>query len=496
MIEGTGGCDLGTTGVALASACEDHGRRGALSFRPLHLGVRRETGRLLDAWATIAGLAAPDDEARAGHARLAGDVPSPVRAHTPPPRTADEISGGPHHTRDGSRLDGAPNTKRTVFAFDNRAPCESRGSPSRSRSRHVSCTRSASDFEGNVLPNFTTLRGSAGRTCRSSSAGVRSRARREPAVRFADEYNTLFGNARRSARRAQAGSRRSLRGKGGRDPATLRYSLMAPCVLGRDEREVNESARRIGAARFGRDPKDVLLRYGRARPRSETVDQAIEHLKEIPRARLRAGHAPASRPPRPSRPLRSSVAMPRAGRRVTLHLPAAPIERFLPETSSHRQRVVLDWGAHDRRCGRDRDRCEGVDRQSVPDPVVVDGADAALWRVTGRTDARPRARDPHPCESLHLPLFAIPGEARIVVFHAPAAAARECIAGIFVKRIIGLPGERWSEHKRRHPTSTAVVCRSRTSGRPAGDQDTKTLLDIPADRKDEAHSCRDVPDGG
>src|SRR6185295_20279750 len=71
-----------------------------------------------------------------------------------------------------------------------------------------------------------------------------------PAVRFADEYNTLFGTLDEVRERKQALD--AACEKGGRDPATLRYSLMAPGVLGRHQREVNESARRIGA-RFGRD---------------------------------------------------------------------------------------------------------------------------------------------------------------------------------------------------------------------------------------------------
>jgi alkanesulfonate monooxygenase SsuD/methylene tetrahydromethanopterin reductase-like flavin-dependent oxidoreductase (luciferase family) len=67
--------------------------------------------------------------------------------------------------------------------------------------------------------------------------------------------------------------------RAGRDPSTLRYSLMAPCVIGRDEREVSESARRIGA-RFGRSPAEVLDRYSLHGPVG-TIDQAVERLKEI-----------------------------------------------------------------------------------------------------------------------------------------------------------------------------------------------------------------------
>jgi signal peptidase I len=41
--------------------------------------------------------------------------------------------------------------------------------------------------------------------------------------------------------------------------------------------------------------------------------------------------------------------------------------------------------------------------------------------------------------------FRDPRRREIVVFHAPKLAARECTGGIFVKRVIGLPGEVWSE---------------------------------------------------
>jgi signal peptidase I len=41
--------------------------------------------------------------------------------------------------------------------------------------------------------------------------------------------------------------------------------------------------------------------------------------------------------------------------------------------------------------------------------------------------------------------FRDPRRGEIVVFHAPRLATRECTGGIFVKRVIGLPGEVWSE---------------------------------------------------
>jgi signal peptidase I len=66
----------------------------------------------------------------------------------------------------------------------------------------------------------------------------------------------------------------------------------------------------------------------------------------------------------------------------------------------------------------------------------------------------------------------------IVVFQSPAAARRECAGGIFVKRIVGLPGEVWSE---RDGLTYIDGRRLAEPFIPAGrrDRDTKTLLDIP-----------------
>ena len=79
-------------------------------------------------------------------------------------------------------------------------------------------------------------------------------------------------------------------------------------------------------------------------------------------------------------------------------------------------------------------------REPVPDPVLVDGADAALRQARERLRGallRPCAREP-----LHLSLPR-PERGEIVVFETPPAARTRCGAGgTFVKRLIGLPGER------------------------------------------------------
>jgi len=74
--------------------------------------------------------------------------------------------------------------------------------------------------------------------------------------------------------------------------------------------------------------------------------------------------------------------------------------------------------------------------------------------------------------------FRDPKRGEIVVFHAPQLAAQECTGGIFVKRVIGLPGEVWSERSgytyidgRRLSESYIKADRR--------DLDSKTMRDIP-----------------
>jgi signal peptidase I len=74
--------------------------------------------------------------------------------------------------------------------------------------------------------------------------------------------------------------------------------------------------------------------------------------------------------------------------------------------------------------------------------------------------------------------FHSPRRGDIVVFHAPEAAKRQCTGGIFVKRIVGLPGEAWSER------SGVTYIDGRRLGEPyiapaRRDRDTKELTDIP-----------------
>jgi signal peptidase I len=74
--------------------------------------------------------------------------------------------------------------------------------------------------------------------------------------------------------------------------------------------------------------------------------------------------------------------------------------------------------------------------------------------------------------------FRDPRRGEIVVFHAPQLATRECTGGIFVKRVIGLPGEVWSERDGHSYIDGKRI--SEPYVQPdRRDKENKTMLDIP-----------------
>jgi alkanesulfonate monooxygenase SsuD/methylene tetrahydromethanopterin reductase-like flavin-dependent oxidoreductase (luciferase family) len=91
------------------------------------------------------------------------------------------------------------------------------------------------------------------------------------AVRFADEYNTLFATPETCSERRRAVAEACERA--GREP--LRYSLMTGCVVGRDEREVEARRRRFAELAGGEPGPEVVV---------GTVERAAERLREYERA--------------------------------------------------------------------------------------------------------------------------------------------------------------------------------------------------------------------
>jgi F420-dependent oxidoreductase-like protein len=257
--------------VALASACEEHGVEAL--FRSDHyISGTDEQRPALDAWTTIAGLAA-----RTTRLQL-GTLVSPATFRHPSvlaraAATADEISGGRVTLGMGA---GWMEREHDAYAFEFATAKERvarlaeqveivHGLLREERVTFEGTYYRLHDAPGLGRPDLPIL---IGGSAKPGTSG--------PAVRYADEYNTFFANLDEIRERKQRLDTACERA--GRDPTTLRYSLMAPCVVGRDERELKESARRIGA-RFGRTAEEVLERYREFGPVG-TAEQVVERLRQ------------------------------------------------------------------------------------------------------------------------------------------------------------------------------------------------------------------------
>jgi alkanesulfonate monooxygenase SsuD/methylene tetrahydromethanopterin reductase-like flavin-dependent oxidoreductase (luciferase family) len=268
MIEGQEGVSW-EQWVALAEVCEQHGIETL--FRSDHyLSQGDDGGRdALDAWTTLAGLAA-----RTTRLRL-GTLVSPVTFRHPAVLaksavTVDHISGGRVEVGMGA---GWMEPEHRVYGF----PFPEVSERLRLLAEQLETVRSQW-AEGPALPKPVQqphppliVGGSAGR------------GTTEPAARFADEYNTLLAGADECARR-----RRRLDeacDRVGRDPATMRFSLMTGCLIGSDEDELRERARRL-LVRRGEDhgdPDALVARY-RERGVAGTPDEVVERLRELEEA--------------------------------------------------------------------------------------------------------------------------------------------------------------------------------------------------------------------
>jgi alkanesulfonate monooxygenase SsuD/methylene tetrahydromethanopterin reductase-like flavin-dependent oxidoreductase (luciferase family) len=274
MIEGQEGVTW-EDWVALAAACEEHGVEAL--FRSDHyISGFDETRPVLDAWTTIAGLAARTTKLEFGTlVSPATFRPPSVLARSA--ATADEISGGRITLGLGA---GWMEREHEAYGFEF---ATSRERVARFGEQleiaHRLLREDNVDFEG----SYYRLHGAPGLGRPQLPILVGGSAKpgtAEPAVRFADEYNTFFANLDEIRARKRALDEACERA--GRDPTTLRRSLMAPLVVGRDQREVLEAARRTGA-RFGREPQEVLDRYGEYGPVG-TVEQVVERLRQIEEA--------------------------------------------------------------------------------------------------------------------------------------------------------------------------------------------------------------------
>ena len=264
--------------VALADAC-DGGRLDGL-FRSDHYSSIAAPGErgALDAWATLAGLAARTQTLRLG------TLVSPATFRHPSVLaksavTVDHISGGRVEVGIGA---GWYEHEHREYGF-----------PFSGRTRldvlaeqveivHRSWTQDAFTFEGRHyrLEECRALPRPLQQPHPPLIVGGKGgRATVEPAVRFADEYNTIYAAPER-CRELRARLAEACR-DAGRDPATLRFSLMTTVFVGADRGDVRDRVRR--ALERQRDDTDVEA-YARAngdRYVVGTTEEVVERLREL-----------------------------------------------------------------------------------------------------------------------------------------------------------------------------------------------------------------------
>jgi F420-dependent oxidoreductase-like protein len=279
MIEGQEGVTW-EQWLGLADACERYGLEGL--FRSDHyLSVmgRHERGSL-DAWATLAGLAA-----RTSRIRL-GTMVSPATFRHPSVLakmvvTVDHISGGRVELGLGA---GWHQEEHTAYGFD-LPPLGPRMSQLAEQLEVISrqWEERDLDFHGkhyrverlDALPK--PVQRPRPNLIVGGSAGPRTAGL---AARWADEYNTTFvaslDEIRERRRRLEAAW-----AEAGRDPQTVVLSLMTGCVVGRDRAELLERVARMmeRTGRTGR-PEEFLANLPGYRIVG-TTEQVVEQLREL-----------------------------------------------------------------------------------------------------------------------------------------------------------------------------------------------------------------------
>jgi F420-dependent oxidoreductase-like protein len=273
MIEGQEGVSWDDW-VALARACEDEDLEGL--FRSDHYqSVFDISGRgSLDAWATIAGLAAITERIRLG------TMVSPATFRRPSilarmVATVDHISGGRVELGLGA---GWNQTEHEAYGFPFPELAERIDIlEEQLEIVHRQWTENEFSFEG----RHYRLRDSRAEPKPLQQphpplimGGAAGRRVARLAARWADEYNTPFASVEQCRERhAVIASACELEG---REPIV--FSAMLPCCVGRDARETLERARRR-LERSGRDDDPAVL-LAQDNALVGTVDEVVARLRD------------------------------------------------------------------------------------------------------------------------------------------------------------------------------------------------------------------------
>jgi len=251
MVEGQEGVDWAQW-LALARAAEEAGLEGLFRSDHYRSIVRGEPAGALDAWAVLAALAAATDRLRLG--TMVSPVtfrPASVLAKNVV--TVDHVSNGRVELGIGA---GWYEAEHLTYGLPFGTTRERLDELDR---QLAEITRQFTDAD-DVRPQPVQ------RPRPPIIVGGRARPRTvSAAVRFADEYNTVFptvDDARARRRILEDAAREA-----GREP--LRYSMMIGCVVGRDRTDTDE---RIAAWRSltGQDGSPGI---------SGTVDEVAEQLR-------------------------------------------------------------------------------------------------------------------------------------------------------------------------------------------------------------------------
>jgi len=260
--------------VALAQACERLGFEAL--FRSDHyLSVMdgRDRGSL-DAWGTICGLAAITSTVRLG------TLVSPATFRHPSVLaknavTADHISGGRVDLGIGTDWMEAEH-RAYGFPFP---PMGERMDRLAEQLEIVSGSLGTEpiSFAGEhyAVEELDALPKPVQRPLPLLMGGSARRRGAALAARFASEYNVVHESPEDAA--AARGRLASACEQSGRDPATLRFSLMHQVLIGRDEGELRGRAERLSEVTGGRETVDELRRSAIAGTPAEVIDRLREY---------------------------------------------------------------------------------------------------------------------------------------------------------------------------------------------------------------------------
>jgi F420-dependent oxidoreductase-like protein len=269
---------------AIAAACEVHGV-GTLFRSDHYLSVddRRERGSL-DAWATIAALAATTERLRLG------TLVSPATFRHPAVLakmavTADHISGGrielgigagwwerEHEAygfdlpEPGPRLDALEEQMELIHRYWEEGPFNYEG-------RHYRAKNLDPLPKPMQEPKLPLILGGKG--------GPRSL---RLAAALADEYNTVMSTAEEIAD-VRKGLDEACEAAD-RDPKSLPLSMMTGWLVGADEDELGDRAGRLAQWKGEGEDGDALLAGLRESTIKGTTPEAIEQLRELEQAGL------------------------------------------------------------------------------------------------------------------------------------------------------------------------------------------------------------------